>query len=79
MVTYLSAGVDGGAHVEPVGLVQKHAVKQITLPSAVHAGNRNHADWRVQLAEEFPGLVVDLKLCGSQLDELAGTYFLSWG
>ena len=37
MATYFRAGVDGGADIEPFGLVEQHAIQKVGFTSAVHA------------------------------------------
>ena len=57
----LGARIDGRADAEAVTPVKEHAIQQVALACAVHAGDRNDADRTSELRKEYSAFLVDLE------------------
>lgn len=59
--TYLCAWVDGWSYAEAPRPVEEHAVQEVALARAVHAGHGDHTDWALEGSQDVLDLLVNFE------------------
>ena len=63
MIAYLGACVDRVTNIESTRPVEQHAIEQVALSAAVHAGDGEHSNRALQRLQKLACLLIDLEFC----------------